>query len=73
MSSAAIRFCKALAAETADAKTGSWRMLDTIAKRMGITFEEAEKIAGDCVARQWVDHQVHSVRLREEGRVVAKK
>ena len=66
------RFCIALAEETVGMTPGSWRMLATVAQRMGITYDEAEAIADDCVARLWVNYQMHSVRLREEGRQVAK-
>jgi hypothetical protein len=47
---------------------GSWRMVHTIAQRMGITFDEASSIADDCARRDWVDHRQHTVSLREEGR-----
>jgi hypothetical protein len=49
----------------------TWRRLDTIAHRMGVTLEEATEIADDCARRQWADHELHSVRLREGGRRVA--
>jgi hypothetical protein len=65
------RFCHALAEQTAGLTPGSWRMVHTIAKRMGITFEEASAIADDCVRREWADHRQHTVRLLEEGRQVA--
>jgi hypothetical protein len=67
----ACRFCLALAEETAGMQQGTWRHLDTIAHRMGVTLEEASEIAGDCVGRQWVDRVAHSIRLREAGRRVA--
>jgi hypothetical protein len=50
---------------------GSWRMVDTIARRMGISFEDASTIADDCARREWVDHRQHTVSLREMGRQVA--
>jgi hypothetical protein len=50
---------------------GTWRRLDTIAHRMGVTLEEASEIAGDCVRRQWVDSVAQAIRLREAGRRVA--
>jgi hypothetical protein len=65
------RFCHALAEETAGMALGSWRMVDTIARRMGIPFEEASTIADDCARREWVNHRQHTVQLREEGRQVA--
>jgi hypothetical protein len=34
------RFCFALAEETAGLEPGAWRMVDTIAQRMGVTVEE---------------------------------
>jgi hypothetical protein len=49
------RFCHALAEETAGMNPGSWRMVHTIAQRMGITFDDASSIADDCVRRKWVD------------------
>jgi hypothetical protein len=49
---------------------GSWRMVHTIAQRMGITFEEASTVADDCARREWVDHRHHTVQLLE-GRQVA--
>jgi hypothetical protein len=65
------RFCHALAEETAGLAPGSWRMVLTIAQRMGITFDEASAVADDCVRREWADHRQHTVSLREEGRQVA--
>jgi hypothetical protein len=65
------RFCYALAEETAGMAPGSGRMVQTIAQRMGITFDEASSIADDCGRRDWVDHRQHTVSLREEGRQVA--
>lgn len=51
---------------------GTWRMLDTIAHRMGIGFDQAEVIANDCAQRQWVTYDAYSVRLEEGGREIAK-
>jgi hypothetical protein len=65
------RFCLALAQEIAGMQPGTWRMMDTIANRMGIPFEEASAVADDCARRQWVDRESHSIRLREAGRRVA--
>lgn len=65
-------FVHALAEETSDLPAGTWRMLDTIARRMGIGFDQAEEVAKDCVQRQWVEYDAYSVRLEEEGRVVAR-
>jgi hypothetical protein len=65
------RFCFALAEETAGMQPGTWRRLETIAHRMGVTLEEASEIAGDCVRRQWADRVAQSIRLREAGRRVA--
>lgn len=64
-------FCRALAAETEGMLPGSWRMLDTVARRMGVGFFEAETLAKDCVRRGWVQLETESVRLEDEGRVVA--
>jgi len=64
-------FCRALAAETAHLLPGSWRMLDTIARRMGLGFFEAEALAKDCVRRGWVEMAMESVRLKDQGRSVA--
>jgi hypothetical protein len=50
---------------------GSWRMVATIARRMGIPFEEASTIADDCACREWVSHPQHAVQLLEQGRQVA--
>ena len=50
---------------------GTWRRLDTIAHRMGVTLEEATEITDHCARQQWADHELHSVRLREGGRRVA--
>jgi hypothetical protein len=61
------RFCHALAEETAGMTPGSWRMVDAIAQRMGIMFEEASMVADDCTHREWVDHRQHTVQLLEEG------
>ena len=65
------RFCLALAQEAAGMQPGTWSMMDTIANRMGIPFEEASAMADDCARRQWVDRESHSIRLREAGRRVA--
>jgi hypothetical protein len=65
------RFCHALAEETAGMTPGSWRMVATIARRMGIPFEETSTIADDCARRAWVSHQQHTVQLLEEGRQIA--
>jgi class 3 adenylate cyclase len=65
------RFCHALAEETAGMNPGSGRMVQTIAQRMGIPFDDASSIADDCARRGWVDHRQHTVSLREEGRMVA--
>jgi hypothetical protein len=65
------RFCFALAEETAGMTVGSWRMADTIARRIGIPFDDASSIADDCARRGWVDDRQHTVSLREEGRQVA--
>ena len=46
-------------------------MVATIARRMGIPFEEASTIADDCARREWVSHQQHTGQLLEEGRQVA--
>jgi hypothetical protein len=48
---------------------GSWRMVDTSARRMGISFDEASSIADDCVRREWVDHRQHPVQRLEKGRI----
>jgi hypothetical protein len=65
------RFCLALAQETAGMQPGTWRMVDIIAHRLGVPLEEASAVADDCARRRWVDHESHSIRLREAGRRVA--
>ena len=65
------RFCHALAEETAGMAPGSGRMVQTMAQRMGIPFNEASSIPDDCARRGRVDHRQHTVSLREEGRLVA--
>lgn len=65
-------FCHAIAEETAGMEYGTWRMLATIARRLGLGFDAAEAIARDCVRRQWVDYDAWSVRLREGGRLAAR-
>ncbi|WP_439611534.1 hypothetical protein [Reyranella sp.] len=67
----ALAFCRALAAETEGMLPGSWRMLDTVARRLGIGFFEAEKVAKDCVRRGWAQLEADSVRLEDEGRTIA--
>jgi hypothetical protein len=42
------RFCHALTEETAGMEPGTWRMVDTIAQRMGVTVGEVSAIADDC-------------------------
>ena len=44
-------------------------MVDTIARRMGITFEEASAFADDYARREWAEHVAHAVRLLEDGRL----
>jgi hypothetical protein len=46
-------------------------MPHTIAHRIAITFDEASTIADDCVGRKGVEHRQHTVRLLDEGRLVA--
>jgi hypothetical protein len=46
-------------------------MLDTIARRMGLPYFEAEAVAKDCVRRGWVELAMESVRLTDEGRSAA--
>ena len=58
------RFCHALAEETAGMNPGSGRMVQPMAQRMGITFDEASVIADDCARRDWVDHRQHTVSSR---------
>ena len=58
-------FCRALAAETEGILPGSWRMLDAVARRMGLGFFTAEAIAMDCVRRGWVQLEADSVRLED--------
>lgn len=65
-------FVHALAEETADLAPGTWRMLDTIARRMGIGFDQAEEIAKHCMQRRWLEYDAYSVRLEEDGREVAR-
>jgi len=64
-------FCRAVAAETAATLPGSWRMLDSVARRMGLDVADVEKVANDCVSRGWVEFEMHSVRLEDKGRIVA--
>lgn len=64
-------FCRALAAETEGMLPGSWRMLDTVARRMGVGFFEAETLAKECVRRGWVQLEADSVRLEDQGREIA--
>jgi hypothetical protein len=45
------RFCHALVEETAGRTPESWR---TVARRMGILFEEVSTIANDCARREWM-------------------
>jgi hypothetical protein len=64
-------FCRAVAVETGATLLGSWRLLDSVARRMGLDVADAEKVANDCVSRGWVEFDMHSVRLEDKGRVVA--
>jgi hypothetical protein len=64
------RFCLVLEEETTGMQPGTWRVVATIAHRMGVTFEEASAIADDCARRHWADRDSHSIRLREGGRRV---
>lgn len=66
-------FCRALAAETEAMLPGSWRMLDTVARRLGVGFFEAEAAAKERVRRGWVELEAESVRLEDEGRSVVER
>ena len=68
-----LAFCRALAAETEGMLPGSWRMLDTIAQRLGVGFFQAETLAQDCVRRGWVQLEADSVRLEDAGRMMVAK
>jgi hypothetical protein len=46
-------------------------MVDTVARRMRIDFDEAETLAEDCARRGWAEHSMHSVRLQQAGREIA--
>jgi hypothetical protein len=60
----------ALAEETAGMTPGSWRMVDTIAGRMGIPFDAA---IAHSVERDWLiaaGSPPHSICLTDDGRRV---
>ena len=65
------RFCRALFEETEGEPR--WRMVNTIARRLGVPFDEAETMAQECARQSLVDHRMHSVTLREGGRLQAQR
>lgn len=64
-------FCAALYALTGGKLNGL--MVATMARELGVTFDEAEALAEECARRKWLAHQVHTVALRGEGFAVAKR
>jgi hypothetical protein len=64
------RHCHALAGETAGMTPGSWRMVDTIARRMGIPFDAAIAYS---VERGWLiaaGSPPHRICLTDDARRV---
>ena len=64
-------FCAALYTLTGGKLKGL--MVDTMASRLGITFDAAEALAAECAKRGWLEHVSHTVALREPGFAVASK
>jgi hypothetical protein len=66
------RFLHALDAETrGDVKR--WASIDSVARRVGIEYEDAEALAAELEAAGLLLVRVHSVWLTQEGRQLVKK
>lgn len=62
------RFCAALG-DLSDHKPQRWRMVHSVAQRLGVDWEEATLAAREAEAEGWLTLQGgHSVCLTEEGR-----
>lgn len=62
------RFCRALG-DLTDRAPMRWRMIDSVAKRLGMTWEEAEAAANEAADQGWLTIEGgHSVCLTEDGR-----
>ena len=64
-------FCAALYTLTEGKPKG--RMVNTMARQLGISFEAAEGLAIECAKRGWLEHVSHTVALRAPGFAVACK
>ena len=62
------RFCSALG-DLTDRRPQRWRMIDSVAKRLGVSWDEAEAAAIEAEAKGWLTMEGrHSVCLTEAGR-----
>ena len=62
------RFCSALGI-LSELRPQRWRMLDSVAKAAGLSWEDAETAANEAAANGWaLVEGRHSVCLTEEGR-----
>jgi hypothetical protein len=50
-----------------------WVVLDDVMRALGVGWEEAEEAADFAAAQGWVEHRMHSLRLRDRGRRLAER
>ena len=62
------RFCSALG-DLTDRRSQRWRMIHSVAKQLGVSWDEAEAAAGEAETLGWLTMEGrHSVCLTEAGR-----
>jgi len=62
------RFCSALG-DLTDRRPQRWRMIHSVAKQLGVSWDEAEAAAGEAETHGWLTMEgSHSVCLTEAGR-----
>ena len=62
------RFCSALG-DLTDRRPQRWRMIHSVAKQLGVSWDEAEAAAGEAETLGWLTMEGrHSVCLTEAGR-----
>jgi predicted DCC family thiol-disulfide oxidoreductase YuxK len=67
-----LRFIRALDTETR-ADVRRWASIDSVARRVGIEYEEAEALATELEAAGLLWVRVHSIWLTQVGRQLVKK
>jgi Mn-dependent DtxR family transcriptional regulator len=67
------RFCAALG-DLSERRPQRWRMLHSVAQRLGVGWDEAEAAANEAAEKGWLTIEGgHSVCLTEDGRRVGAK